>query len=140
MLVSLTLHNSSLPTSYWIFGVRKPENANSTLLRIAGMDKITGANWYSSCLGIFESFSILQYSFYLSSTAALANEYINSPFFFGWLSEKDEYYFEQVFWAGKILNEFVFCISKNQNNFVLYCVTVDRFPFDISRWQLLFSL
>lgn len=57
LLVSLTLHNSRLPPSYWIFGVRKPENANSTLPRIAGMDKITGANWYSSCLGIFESFS-----------------------------------------------------------------------------------
>lgn len=57
ILVSLTLHNSRLPPSYWIFAVRKPENANSTLPGVAGMDKITGANWYSSYLDIFESFS-----------------------------------------------------------------------------------
>lgn len=137
-LVSRTLHNSKLPPSYWILAVTKPKNANWTLPRVAGMDKITGASWYSSYLDIFESLNIWVIFFYLPSATAIANEYMNSPFFFGWVSEE----------MSTILNKFFelrrFKISLFsilvRIRIILYYVAVDCFPFDISRWHLLFSL
>lgn len=77
---------------------------------------------------------MLQDSFYLSSTAALAKEYINSPFFL-WLNVRKRWVlFWKRFLSWEDFKSVVFYISKNQNNFVLYYVMVGRFPFDISRW------